>query len=251
MNISYSIYNPGGNITALVHSLVHLRVAVAEKIMKRHADVEQVGFIMPAVLPGTSFHLEMSGGEFCANAARSAACSYMKKNNSISVLFSVSGFNKEIVATLKEDMVEICIPREFYLKNVDNTSYTLIDFQGIRFVVTQDASLLSKKETLIMQYVEDFPAVGFVLLERKKGKYSICPFVWVRVHDTVFPETACGSGTIAAALFLRNKGIETGAITLFQPSGYAYNVVIDKQTSNFILAGFVQKVGDFSMVLTS
>ena len=74
MELRYSILDPTGNITALVESPVEAakRQAAAAAIMRRHDDVEQVGFLNPAGEDGLPA-LQMAGGEFCGNATMCAA----------------------------------------------------------------------------------------------------------------------------------------------------------------------------------
>ena len=70
--IRYSILDPSGNITALVESAVgaDARAAVAAELMRRHPEVEQVGFVRRTE-PGDPVRAElnMAGGEFCGNAS--------------------------------------------------------------------------------------------------------------------------------------------------------------------------------------
>ena len=73
--IRYSIFDPTGNITALVESPGDEgeQRAVAASIMARHAAVEQVGFVRLPDEKSAPAALRMAGGEFCANASMSAA----------------------------------------------------------------------------------------------------------------------------------------------------------------------------------
>ena len=73
--LRYSIFDPTGNITALVESPVDEseQPAVAASIMARHTAVEQVGFVRLSDKKTAPAALRMAGGEFCANASMSAA----------------------------------------------------------------------------------------------------------------------------------------------------------------------------------
>ena len=83
--IKYSIYRPAGNDTALVYGVEYIqeqKKKINNFIMKKHKNVEQVGFININEIK----ELQMAGGEFCENATRSAAYSYLngkqgKRNN--------------------------------------------------------------------------------------------------------------------------------------------------------------------------
>ena len=91
-DLTYSLFDPTGNITALVDSEVAVeeQPAVADLIMRKHPEVEQVGFV---TFPGgggarmsggghgaadgeaqrIDGELRMAGGEFCGNASMCAA----------------------------------------------------------------------------------------------------------------------------------------------------------------------------------
>ena len=78
--LPYSIMNPTGNITALVEADVEtaLQPVIADRIMQRHPEVEQVGFVTFSAPPGgIQVSLRMAGGEFCGNASMSAAALYL------------------------------------------------------------------------------------------------------------------------------------------------------------------------------
>ena len=74
--IKYSIYRPAGNDTALVYGTNYtkkMKKKINDAIMKKHTNVEQVGFISN----NGKKELQMAGGEFCGNATRSAAYNYL------------------------------------------------------------------------------------------------------------------------------------------------------------------------------
>ena len=78
--IQYCIFDPTGNITALVETPVDIpnQPAVASRIMELEPDVEQVGFVtyanQSALAEGDApVSLRMAGGEFCGNATMCAA----------------------------------------------------------------------------------------------------------------------------------------------------------------------------------
>ena len=77
MDYCYQLFNPSGNVTALILGLEkngQLRRRAAQKIMEKHPEVEQVGFVS---LDKKDPRLMMAGGEFCGNALRAAACYYL------------------------------------------------------------------------------------------------------------------------------------------------------------------------------
>lgn len=79
-DLKYCIFDPTGNITALVETAVDIadQPAAAARIMELEPDVEQVGFITyadktAAAEGGVPVSLRMAGGEFCGNATMCAA----------------------------------------------------------------------------------------------------------------------------------------------------------------------------------
>ena len=77
--LRYSIWDPAGNITALVESDVRIedQPSAAAKIMERHPEVEQVGFVrFSPESPEFQVQLRMAGGEFCGNTSLCRAAFY-------------------------------------------------------------------------------------------------------------------------------------------------------------------------------
>jgi hypothetical protein len=75
MDIRYQIFDPSGNITALVEGdrfTPEERIRINDAIMAKLAYVEQVGFLST----GTP-EMTMAGGEFCGNATRSSILAYL------------------------------------------------------------------------------------------------------------------------------------------------------------------------------
>ena len=77
--LSVSIFDPTGNITALVESPVEpeAQSAAAAEIMRRRPEVEQVGFVRLPPDESEAVALRMAGGEVCGNAAMSAAALFL------------------------------------------------------------------------------------------------------------------------------------------------------------------------------
>ena len=84
--IKYCIFDPTGNITALVETEVRAadRAPVASGIMAAHPEVEQVGFVAyndsACEAADAQVSLMMAGGEFCGNATMCAAALYAERS---------------------------------------------------------------------------------------------------------------------------------------------------------------------------
>ena len=221
--VEYCIFNPGGNITALVfnnHYEHHEKKIINDIILNKHSDVEQVGFI-----GRDEFDLQMAGGEFCGNATRCAVKYYIKDSLEKEISIKVSGMKEKLISGINGDNeIWVDIP----IKAAENTEYNGIDIvklDGITHIVfdeKQSKKYLKKKELLkeyakkiIDEFKIDDSAVGVLFTEKDNEVIKLYPIVWVKEIDTLFFETACGSGTVAvSACSTGNK------FNVFQPSGY-------------------------------
>ena len=107
--LHYCLFDPTGNITALVESAVEVpdQPAVAAGIMCRHPEVEQVGFLSLPAFPALPY-LRMAGGEFCGNASMCAAALTalrrgMKPETDSSLLLRVSSALRPVAVCLQEE----------------------------------------------------------------------------------------------------------------------------------------------------
>ncbi len=88
------------------------------------------------------------------------------------------------------------------------------------------------------ELITEEKAVGIILLENENGKIKINPIIWVKTVDTLYYETACGSGSLATAIYKKYaEGIEK--IDILQPSGYSININL-KMQNDYIKEAVVQ-----------
>ncbi len=228
--ITYVLFSPGGNITALVSDAVALpgRALLAQAIMREDPLIEQVGFTFSIDSENLLFGLDMMGGEFCVNAARTAALFWSRKNNCKKLSLQISGFVEQCSAMIKNDMVTLEIPGTFFLRSTDIPEGKLVDFSGIRFVVGNDLFDPDALLDVIKKYTDaHFPAIGFIYTT-PTIPMGIIPYVWVRATGTLIKETACGSGSIATCI-AQHGVLEKNILPVVQPSGDQYLVAF-KQT---------------------
>ena len=259
----YKILNPGGNQTALVNRCEYTanqKKLINDMIMKKYPFVEQVGF-----LSDKEKRLEMAGGEFCLNATRCAVYEYCKSKNEI-IELSVSGVNKKIIGRVfDENKVEIKIDIKKYLKDLieikNDLAYVKID--GILIIIfdkekskkyirslKEDEEKAKKeiKQFMIDEINTEEKAIGILFLEKIEDKLKINPVVWVKDIDTVFYETACGSGSLGTAIYNCYKNKVNNA-TIIQPSGNSINIKLnikENYIENAIISGIVEEVKDES-----
>ena len=104
------------------------------------------------------------------------------------------------------------------------------------------------KQFMIDEINTEEKAIGIMFLEKIEDKLKINPVVWVKDIDTVFYETACGSGSLGTAIYnyYKNKVDKTEII---QPSGYSINIELKNKKQyieNVIICGIVEEVKDGS-----
>ena len=175
-SLRYSIFDPTGNITALVESDVEIawQPAVAAQLMQRHPEVEQVGFVRvvdpPVCAGGVEAELRMAGGEFCGNATMSAAAWYLLQDeraerasqasdggevvSSRTVHLRVSGASRPVEVRLTRIdgtayEAGVCMPQAYgvqkTLLSLDDTHEVLpvVEMEGISHIVIATGSAFS------------------------------------------------------------------------------------------------------------
>ncbi len=243
--VTYSILDPTGNITALVESDVEpgRKPALAAALMRRHPEVEQVGFLtrLPPDAEGAAGELRMAGGEFCGNASLcAAALCFPEGERGPSTLFlRVSGAADPVEVRLRRAGPDgfdaaVCMPPAL---DVGETAFSfaavqgklpLVRMQGIsHLIVTRDSAFfpLRDERAAAERAVREFCAtlgagcLGLLFLEGDAPACRMTPLVYVPGSGTVFWENACASGSAAAGMYLAAKRGAPLALTLRQPGG--------------------------------
>lgn len=105
--------------------------------------------------------------------------------------------------------------------------------------IKQDAYRMLERLNL----TETEPAAGIIYVESASQVAVIVPVVWVRAIQTLFVETACGSGSMAVALqqaFTTNNNL---TMRVQQPSGEIITATVainSGQIAQATIAGSVQ-----------
>lgn len=256
-DVNYKILNPGGNKTALVFETQSYtkegKKYINDMILSKNKEVEQVGF-----LNKDTKILNMAGGEFCANATRCAIWELLNGNEG-QVELQVSGYNSKISGGIRKDKhvyakLEINKTLNQLIEMKDK--YIIVKLDGIYHIVFDEE--ISKEYILNLKKDEektknelkqimkclnmDVEAMGIMLLENKSNKLKINPIVWVKSIDTVYYETACGSGSLATAIYLNYKS-NINIVDILQPSDYSIkvNLNIENNKINYsIVEGIVE-----------
>jgi diaminopimelate epimerase len=235
--------NPSGNKTAIVFDAVAFEDMrfVDAAIQHTFPDTEQVLFVQD--IDGTP-HGQMTGGEFCGNAAR--ALGYVLAGGKKSEqLFTMSGLSTPVRVSVEPNASMLEMQTAFY-REISTFSDGLVDIvhlEGISHAVILPRhplfyTLKNRAERLdrhdaIMGVLADLeivtqPASGLVFAEPKEDGVHITPYIYVRGINTLHAEQACASGSIAAASIMGIPALQehlTNAIK--QPSGETLNVALD------------------------
>lgn len=216
--VEYYIFDPGGNKTALVINKNYnqnMKKNINNIILKKHVEVEQVGF-----LEKDYCELQMAGGEFCGNATRCATSYYLGSQKGKIISIKVSGIREKLTAGIDENgLVWVNIP---VLSVEKMKEVSIVKIEGITHIVVDklkelktNQQMINYAKKLINELKVNDKAVGVLFVEKFQEITKLYPIVWVKDIDTFFFETACGSGTVAVTVCS-----DKDRISVLQPSDY-------------------------------
>lgn len=226
MELRIVMADPAGNRTAIVRTpvLAPLRAQTAARIMQiEDLRVEQVGFEVAPRLGGAG-RLEMMGGEFCGNAARSYGyllCVGREQPHAgekAEILIEISGYS----GLLKVDcefpdisFAEMPVPDRL---DYSAEGYPLVISEGITHMILEN---MDPDPGLVREYVDrygrGFDAFGMMFLRGNR----LTPVVYVREAASLVYESSCGSGSLAAAWYLAQRSPDQSSFfcTFREPGG--------------------------------
>ena len=239
-------YSPCGNTTILIKNVplspADRARSAAEIIAPGHLAAEQAGYIDTlAPIP----RMDMMGGEFCVNATRAFAVDLLRdgrlnpeQNGWHRGRVRVSGLNAVLTVRARacggaryEAAVLLDLPAPPPVEELA-AGISLVRVPGIAHLVIDAAvhplptNVLTDTEALFRRHdLWEEDAAGCIWLHRSENGLSITPYVRVKATGTTYAETACGSGTLAAAIVCRiHDGRTDSTLTLMQPGGEALHV---------------------------
>ncbi len=249
-DLTYTILNPTGNITALVESSVDIpdHPEVAAYIMQLHPEVEQVGFVSfngpEGDSDGIHAYLRMAGGEFCGNASMCTAalfmmryCSFLDKETT--VMLQVSGASSPVEMRLLktapgEYQASVYMPR---IIDITSRAFTagdisadlpVVNMEGITHIIIEDDSpffaMRGNKELAeqtIVKWCGELGAegLGLMFLEGQSDIRALTPLVYVPSGNSLFWENSCASGSAACGLYLAYEDPCLNDLLLHEPGG--------------------------------
>lgn len=205
----------GGNPTLLIWNYPLSR---RKKIITKYlGEVEQIGFVSKS--SNNLVLLEMMGGELSINATLALASQL-----GVSGIFSDSG-SKSVIKYKNDSITEVEIDIPY--QKIEN----IVLLSGIGYVCTTIQTAPTKTELRKLANRYSLPAFGKVIYQGNKIK----PYVYVKETDSLFAETACGSGSISCFLV-------TGFNRIIQPT--EETIAINNKGNKFTVAAKVVKIGE-------
>jgi len=200
----------GGNSTVFVYGNPRNKKSIVKKFLK---EVEQVGFV-------SGDRMSMMGGEMCINATLAFASTLDKGGE----LFT-SGIDKPVKYINSKDVTKVNLPLSYRI--LDN----VVLFDGIGFVCIDKKSKARVTKKFLVGLADEYglPAFGAIVYEGNE----IVPYVYVKGVDSFVKETACGSGSVAYALF-------SGFSEIVQPTRESLSIKIKKD--KVVVSGEVKEI---------
>lgn len=245
------IANPSGNITGIVFDRVsrdQMR-EVGALIQSNYPSIEQVLFVENK---NGHIHGQMAGGEFCGNAARALGFVLAEGKNGLQK-FTMSGLKEPVEVDIQGNKATLNtrINASKELVRFEDAPVPVVHLEGISHAIMLPDHPLSAflKRTAarpdrwrsVCHVLEDLglmdkPASGLVFVDKPDNHLTITPYVYVRDIKTLYPEMACASGSIAAALVNSETSLQTNASILqpsrekldvsFEPTGNQYSIKV-------------------------
>lgn len=207
MKIQY--VNPAGNVTAIVEGFVPMaeRISLSKKILEKKC-AEQVGFETAPALGGL-YRLEMMGGEFCGNAARSFG--YLKALESFAegvhtIPVEISGTEAPVPVTVDLDRdtayAQMPVPTRLEYLNVQGNAYPVVMCHGICHLIALEVKASETFAEEALQAMKELrqDAYGIMFLDARKERLT--PVVYVPTTNSMVWESSCGSGSVACGWYL-------------------------------------------------
>ena len=216
--------DPAGNITLLVETPVE-KAACAETARRLMAlpelGGEQVGFLVPPRHGGEA-RLEMMGGEFCGNAARSLGLLVLRGQAARRVFVELSGCGERLAVDADPAAglasAEMPLPLERETVRLLGRPCSAVLLPGIVHLLWEGAPLeQDEARRLLPEAAAHYraPAAGLMLLDGDR----LTPAVYVAGTDSLCWERSCASGSAAAAWHLAAGGEGERRFAFREPGG--------------------------------
>ena len=235
--------DPAGNITIFVMNPPEGKDAQAQAARALMADpelkAEQVGFVFPPDEPSGTWKLRMSGDEFCGNASRSFGLLVARLagiSGKAALTVQVSGASAPLPVRIDTDAqeAEAEVPGPLAVETIffNGRHYPLYIFEGISHAIAAD---MPPDELFVLdlarQAQRDFYLPGaFGTMFYDTRETFMHPVVYVKENGAALPESSCGSGSAALALWAaRDLPDADQRLDIAQPGGVIKTHLVKKQ----------------------
>jgi diaminopimelate epimerase/ribosomal protein S18 acetylase RimI-like enzyme len=268
VDYNFTVIRPGGNDTCLVMADGNIpqqdeRGRINNFIQEAYPNIEQVGFVN---IDPANAELMMAGGEFCGNATRSTAWLALNgKPGDMEIQVSgVKGKLKAGVTNLGEAYAQMPIypdPQRI-VSDPECPGNVTVEMEGITHYVDFDTDQikgLSKEEIkkkarteMTRRGLDQGLACGIIYAEKVGDSWAIYPVVLVanaggENKESLYYETACGSGTTALGLVLSLISKQSVKdVPIIQPSGMTIKISVDFDGKYFQYAQIQGKVEELN-----
>jgi diaminopimelate epimerase len=278
MKLDIVIADPAGNITAFVpasqipknenpQTLKQSKIDIAKNILAcKNLNTEQVGFFYPPSETEnktenknkieTLWRLEMMGGEFCGNAARSFGlfCAQQcKLSGKHSIPISISGAEKPVIINVdvEENFAEVEIPPPVKIDVLlyEKKILPVCIFSGITHIIACDIPASEKIFYAIKKLAEKNIACGSVNQNDALGvmfydtkKQFMQPAVYVYQTESLVFESSCASGSAAFAACKYKDILDCNETFLLRQRGGTIQVATKKisgKIESITIGGYV------------
>lgn len=224
----YTLLDPTRNFTLLVRADVpdSRQPAVASRLMALEKQAEQVGFF---TCGNEGVCLRMAGGEFCGNAAMSAAALYAEICDAQTDTVAVHVLGVETTVRVQvcrtapgayNAAVQMPQPTAIERRKLpDGTERSIVFFPGIAHVIAEQPMERETVERLAPQWCAFLQAQALGVMQFDRTQNRLTPLVYVPQADTLFWENSCASGTAAVGYFLHAQSAAAMDAAICQPGG--------------------------------
>jgi diaminopimelate epimerase len=230
MNYEIVLADPAKNITLFVLTPVENRGEIAKRLLADPAfHAEQVGFVIPPKTPQGLWRLEMMGGEFCGNAARSFGLLVARTlglSGNPQIPIEISGIREPLLVNvhIEEGTAAVNIPKPIAQDRLEFRSRVLLvyHFQGISHVIAPgflpEKKLFFEIKALLETKMASPEALGVMFYDQDQALMT--PAVYVYGTDSLVFESSCGSGSAAFGVW-QNETLQDGEsrCQVTQPGG--------------------------------
>ena len=229
MNVVYTLVDPTRNYTVLIDTPVPLQrqIDVAAAVMRTEPLAEQAGFLSD--MTEQTVCLRMAGGEFCGNAAMSAAavCAAAFGKSDADITVHVSGVETDVRVCIRsmpdgKQTGTVDMPLPLSIECVclpEYGSLPVVTLAGISHIIVEQTLERTRAQALAPLWCTALHAQAVGMMQFNRAANRLTPLVYVPAADTLYWENACASGTAAVGYWLRHSIGAPLDADIVQPGG--------------------------------